>query len=895
MNSVLRQLKQWRLLERVVRLTWGGGRWFAITAAVLGLACLTDWAIDRYSGSQTWRDILRSSWVFTTVDPLSVGETPFWFRLLMTAVQLALAAGLAFYFLARPWMQTPVVDELAGEAEKAHPAFDHRLVTALQLNRPTAQTHGMSKTLIAAVTREAGEIASRYNLLKLIDYRRLVWAALVVVPIAAIWLTFMVANPALAGILVKRQALMDVEIPRRTHLKNITQDVWPTGAEVIVRFEVNGDSNPTQVGVLRVVPEGQPEEFYELSYEAWCKLTDQTIADLGKQDVPEKVLAKLKPLKDKELPRVNCAREIAKLLSVDETKQFQDIILERSATETAHFATKLPSSTRDFSFQARLGDGRTKEAGHVRFEPPPQLAPDDPTNPPLNAVLVLPTYLGFAPDGNPYTRQNDSSRRGEIVDALPRSQVLVSARFNKPISHARLILIERAEGGVRERDLTELEPFEIAEDRKSADWGFSTTPKLIGYRLELVDDRTFTNPVPIRRNIRMWEDRPPFVEFMKESNRNPDPDNVEGKGPPSDYIWDMALWPQGRVMVIYRTRSDLGIREANIRYRVIPKGVQMDLYPDWYKNIHHPRDDPGFRVFFRQELIRAPDPVKAKLGEFIPDLGLFRYSLRGVPDKDQDRIDTGFYPLPSGNPFSEPGELYAGGRRNFEVSDLKKMMPDGSFAKLDIGDTVELYVEVFDKLELFKLTDQTIDALRSAKVSETALKKLSPLKNKEWSRRELEGLYSLTDRAFSTLQNAKVPETVLKKLSPLKDSELSSLNFVREIGKVLTEDEMKQFQSLIVKHARLQMGEIEKVLNVDETKQYQDLILKLADKLSGPGGKSSTNRVAGYTREAKRKIVMTEADVGLALLQRDEEKQKRTDKLRELADDQIAVFKEKKK
>ncbi len=40
---------------------------------------------------------------------------------------------------------------------------------------------------------------------------------------------------------------------------------------------------------------------------------------------------------------------------------------------------------------------------------------------------------------------------------------------------------------------------------------------------------------------------------------------------------------------------------------------------------------------------------------------------------------------------------------------------------------------------------------------------------------------------------------------------------------------------------------------------------------------------------------MSDSDVALAILQRDEEKQKRTDKLRELTEDQIAVYKEKKK
>ncbi len=702
MNAVVQQLNQWRLRERLVRLAWGGGRWLAIVGAVLAAACLTDWAVDRYSGSQTWRDFLRTTWVLSNVDPLSAGETPLWFRALMTLAEVALAAGLAYLLLVRPWLRTPPIDVLAGDAEKAHTDFDHRLVTALQLNRPTAKTQGMSPVLIAEVTREAGEIASRHNLLKLVDYRRLRWAAAVAAPIVLGWFLFLAANSSLAAILIQRQCLLGGEIPRRTHLNNVTQDVWPTGAEVVVRYEVTGEFDPEQEGVLRIVPEGQPEEFYALVYE--------------------------KPLE---------------------------------SGNGAYFITRLPAASRDFDFQARLGGGRTRSPGHVTFEPPPQLAPDDDRNPPLVAFQVLPRFLGLAPDGTPYTRRTESSNRGDIVDALPRSSIVIEARFNKPVSKAVLIPMERAEG-VRERDLPRLAPGDISADRKSMAWYFPTTPRMIAYRIELVDDRKFTNPLPIKRNIRMWEDRPPTVEFMRETTRNPDPDDPKGQGSPNDYTWDMPLSPQGRVMVIYHARSELGVSQANIRYRVIPRGVQLDQYPEWYKNIHHPREDKELRVYFRLNLLPAPDPLKNKLGEFISDLGLFRYSLRGVPDQDQGRVDVGFYQLPSPNPATIPGELEAGGRRNFEVSELKKMMPDGTFAKLEVGDTVELYVEAFDKLP-------------------------------------------------------------------------------------------------------------------------------------GPDGKPSTNRPAGYTREAKRKIVMAEPDVLLAILQRDEEKQKRTEKLRELANDQISVFREKQK
>ena len=179
-------------------------------------------------------------------------------------------------------------------------------------------------------------------------------------------------------------------------------------------------------------------------------------------------------------------------------------------------------------------------------------------------------------------------KRGEVIDALPKSQVLIDAKFNKPVRIARLIPIERAVVGklfgirievadvrlfgivirptpgerllrVRrwrgsyESPLNPLEPLpeEAGHDRRSASWGFPTTPRTIGYRIELEDDRGFRNPVPIRRNIRMWLDREPVVTFKPESTRNPDPEDFYGKGNPRDYEWEMALSKDGVVQVTY--------------------------------------------------------------------------------------------------------------------------------------------------------------------------------------------------------------------------------------------------------------------------------------------------------------------------------------------------------
>ncbi len=385
MTNLLGQLARWRFTERVIRVVWGGARLVAVVGAVLAVACAADWAADRYLGSETWRKFLKATWVFAPgpaptaeerwfTDHLRVAhgfrvpaaavidDTPKWLRVAMTGGQAALALALTYLLLVRPWRRTPPIDELASEAEKAIPAFGHRLVTAVQLNRPTARTQGMSQVLIAQVTKEAGEMAAEHNLLSLVNYRRLAFAVLVVTPVLAGWVAYALAQPQLAAVLLKRQMLANVEIPRTIHLQNVSQEVWPTGAEVEVRYKVTGRYDSSMTGRLRVEPDGQPEEGYDLVYE-----------------------------KDAE-------------------------------DGAAYFVTKLPASSLDFSFTARLDNGRTREAGRVRFEGPPQLGGGDNA---ITAEQYLPAWLGKRPDGGPFVRKNDGWARGDVNDALPNSNVVV--------------------------------------------------------------------------------------------------------------------------------------------------------------------------------------------------------------------------------------------------------------------------------------------------------------------------------------------------------------------------------------------------------------------------------------------------------------------------------------
>jgi len=680
MNSLIHQLNAWRLRERLVRVAWGGARWFAVVALVLGAACLADWLLDRR------------------------GEVPFALRAVVTLSQVTLAAGLGYLLLWRPWAATPPIDDLAFRAEKAIPEFDHRLVTALQLNRPSAKTSGMSKALIAEVTREAGEMAAKHNLTKLIDWSPTLWAAGLALPVLLLWGGFAAANSNLAVILIKRQLLLNAEIPRSVQLENITPEIWPSGSEVEIRFRVTGEWTETMTGRVAVTPEGQPADDYPLEFE------------------------------------------------------------KRTGENEATFRAKLPPSSTAFTFTARLADGRTRgEPGRVTFEPPPQVKDVD-------AWEILPEYLGGRPvvvDGKKgLVRYERIQARGEVVNALPLSDVRVVAKFNKPVKHATLVPIDRGDGN-KEADRTRIPADFLAEDGLSAEWEFPTSAKSIGYRIELEDHRGFKSPSPARRGIRMLPDEPPAVQFMKESNRNPDANEFDGKGDPRIYEWDFPVafragvpgeGDTGPIQVIYAARSELGVGRANIAYRVIPRGEQAE-------NVH-PRDDLAGKHYTRLPLSKTSADT-SKVGKWIPDLGLFEKSFAGLGRTDPRRRTTQveFYALPSPDPDSLPGELEGGGRYNFQTGGLRKKGIDGTESKLEVGDTVELYMEVFDK--------------------------------------------------YATLLEAK--------------------------------------------------------------------------KAGGP------LRPAGYTREAKRKIVMNEEDAYLLIKARDEAQKKLQDKLRDIADDQRDVFNPKKK
>ncbi len=317
MKTLISQLRAWRRREWLLDLAWAGGRLFALVLVVVPLACLTDWLTDRFAESAVYqighwlRDVIR--WVNAPQLPDTVAAffagTPMLVRVLLALGQLLVYGFAAYLLLFR--LKAPSLVTLAGRAERAIPAFDHRLVTAIQLNRPNAQTLGMSKQLIGDVTREAEQMSSRHSLASLADPARLKWALAVVVPLLLVAGLYAAVKPRLTAAMLGRQLLLPLDIPRSVKLENATPELWPSGDSVEIRLLVTGPVNDDDLGDVRVYPEGLPSERLPLT------------------------------------------------------------LARRRDDGRAEFtATYAPSST-PFTVRTWLRDGRLKEPGAVRFEPRP--------------------------------------------------------------------------------------------------------------------------------------------------------------------------------------------------------------------------------------------------------------------------------------------------------------------------------------------------------------------------------------------------------------------------------------------------------------------------------------------------------------------------------------------
>ena len=514
-------------------------------------------------------------------------DTPFGLRIGMLTVQIVVYTAAVGLWLI--WLRVPSLVSLASRVEERIPDFDHRLVTTLQLNQADARTQGMSKQLIEQVHDESEDLVKRHRLTRFARHSILKWAMFLIVPVIAYIVLMMLWQGPLVKTLLARQLLLDRAIPRTVRLENDTQKVYPVGESVPIRVIVFGPVGDETTGTVDVMPVDQPHEEYELT------ATSEEI-DGGRL-----------------------------------------------------FTTTIPPSSANFTFQARVWDGRLAEPGQVEFVPRPVIDT-------LEADMILPKYV-------------DPDRTREYRRVQPQAEILawadatieVRANVSKPIAQARIILMNRGES---DNIVSETIDMTLSADGTLATGRFQVPETPGSYRIEVVDQYGFENLHPPRRGIVIMDDVPPDVVLMPEVLKAP-----SDVGPPEEYdsSWMPLLLSGNGVPVIWSASSPFGIDEAYLIYRV----RTGDIAGRW-------EPLPLTRTTADESVV----------GSFILELGLFEQSGFG------DQVE--FYSIPSSDPEAEPSGLRAGGRVNFRINALAKRR-DGKDYPIEIGDVVEIKIAVYDR------------------------------------------------------------------------------------------------------------------------------------------------------------------------------------------------------
>ncbi len=536
MTPILRQLKSWQAREWVYSASVAVAVVVLVAVGGIALACATDDLLD------------LGSW----------DGTPFWVRLLMAVVQLVAYVG-AVYFAIRS-VKAPSLVALASRAEAEFSEYDHRLVTALQLNRPDARTAGMSKQLITALTDEALDTTARRKLASLADPKRLLWAGVMLMPVLLVLLVAFGLFPQSTAALLQRQLLLNVDIPRNVSLANAFVGPFPAGDPMQLRVKVTGAVKENTVGEVRVTPEGGERKFH-LIY------------------LPDGGGVKL-------------------FHTTDSTAHYPLRYAGPAEDGTGSiFVADLPAATEPFRFAARLGDGRMKPEAELRYEPRPVVTKVD-------AWILAPAYVD--PDGK--RRFETVAKQGEVV-CHPDCSVRVRAEFSKPVRKAEVVLV-----GVRKAEEKEVavnpqggpvvaQPavkfdlrvaVDLDADRTAGTVTFTIPPGVNGYRIEVTDDFALNNLTPPRRGISVLPDRPPTVILNDELLMA-----GSDTGPADDYeVRGIPLILGGQIQIGYQARSALGVARAAIIYRV---------------------NDGQWTLFNLKQVTADPE----KVGRFRPELGIF--------------------------------------------------------------------------------------------------------------------------------------------------------------------------------------------------------------------------------------------------------------------------------
>ena len=487
-SSLRSNLAGLRRRERLLTFVWGLACWLAVVAALLLLAGFIDWLIDRQR------------------------NTPPAVHLGFLIVQAVVAGAAAIWFLVVPQIRRLRDDTLALWVEEKLPHFGHRLISAIQLNRPGAKLDGMSAELVKVVTREAESRANKVRFAQVADHRRLKWCLGVLAPLVLLAALPFLLWPELTFALLQRQALIPVEIPHSVYLESISPKVWPIGETIPIRYRVTGEFDEDMVGELSVTPLDQRTDHYPLEF------------------------------KEKD-------------------------------DQGAIFGADVPTSSANVRYSARLVDGRTKLPSEMRLVPRPVVTenqawlilPEFCGHRPDGNRYEQPQGRGDVVGilGSAVRVQFEVKNRDHqawLVLLGPEKVETKSSEEDAPVPEKaiRTIKMEIKKGSklVSEEGQT---PRSV--DIVIAEAAFDLVPGLTGYRMIVKDENGFDNKPQPRRNLLLVPEDPPQVALLRDTFGIGADFDLEG----------LPVLLGDRIRIPYVAFGQYGLSKAFVLYRVLKK------------------------------------------------------------------------------------------------------------------------------------------------------------------------------------------------------------------------------------------------------------------------------------------------------------------------------------
>jgi hypothetical protein len=624
-SILLEKLAALRVRERQLRLLWGAARVLAVALAVLLVCCLIDWVVD------LWDD------------------TPWGLRAAMLVGQLVVAFLLGCILVIGPQLRRFRDRKLALMVEEQCPQLQHRLISALELNQPKAQTAGMSPEMLAAVTREAVEQTEPIPFEAVADHRRVRRSAVVLAPTLFVVLGLAALFPQTALALLLRQLQVDVEIPRWVAVESATAEIWPGQEEVVLRIKATGPGVTTgRSGSVRV------------------RGTD------------------------------------GRSLTIP-------LALERiTGEESAIYAATVPPRNVDFSYLARVGDGRMKQDSEIKYVARPSIIEQ-------KAWLLLPEYVGLRPDGSRYEKLQPS---GDIA-GHPGLSARIAIKTQKPIvravletfgtpypvlakptgltrtqeAHNLLMGSLGAVGGRTAGPLPALAPIVAADQtvplrrfeqavgsrRTTVEWVLELRPTETSYRVVVFDEHGFASKTATVRTLKLELEPPPTVVLHAE--RFPVRAAFKSKAKTVSLL-DFGGMPlpmdednqPGPLKISYEAHGPYGVGKAQLKIGVIRGANDSEGNPK--------KDKIERWVTLPLALVPADSQRPFVLSE-----GAFKDS--------GEREQIQFYQVPSAKPDEVWPAIFAGGRFDYQPAGF--LNEDGTPFAFKPDDQVVVYIEVFNR------------------------------------------------------------------------------------------------------------------------------------------------------------------------------------------------------